>query len=441
MKGSETGTQHAERQLLDGLARILRAATAKSDWVLLVVHLSRIMPAGPKAHHRRIASSVLEDVSGKSAGQLSAMANGDVALLYQPGDAGVAVSELAHRLFQADIPEPSMLVSVFPLPDAGLAALEYVRGQVTATRAALPGPEVQGSARIIAALDKMLLTATSEELMHRQTGVLIRPGQAEPMVPLYREVAMSMAVLERRLAASGQAQADPFLFSHLATQLDRRMLAALLADVPTGGPLSRGLAGAALHINVSLSGILSDQFAAFAEACRESGARDVQIAIEVPFVEVFGDTKAFVLARERLRQAGLRLVLDGVTHQALLISNPAALDADYVKLNWSPAMAQGGAALRKAVARAGADRVVLHRAESEAALSWGLRHGIMRFQGRYLDQMLGAERMRSCSKATGCELKQCVGRAATIAVMERAMCGNHRLLDASMPVGAPMVPA
>ena len=341
----------------------------------------------------------------------------------------------SRGLFQGDVADPASLTSIWALPDGGLAALEYVRARVMEGETAAPAPEPQASARMIAAMDAVLQTATLQELMHRQTAILLRPGQPDPMTPLYREVAISTAALETRLAASGQAQADPFLFSHLAGQLDRRMLSALLDDVPAGGPLVGGLEMAALHLNLSLTGILSDRFAVFAEMSRQPVRDGLRIGVEVPFVEAFADPKGFVLARERIKLARMRLVLDGVTHHALLITDPGALKPDLVKLNWSPAMTEGGAALREAVGRVGVGRMVLHRAESEAALAWGIGHGIMRFQGRYVDQMLGAERLRGCSHAGGCVLRQCVGRAATISTVGRAGCGNLALLDQAMPLG------
>ena len=430
---------HAERQLLDGVARILRQSGGKPGWMLLVLHLSRIPPPGPRAHHRRVAAAVLDDAAGRSSGQLFALGNGDMALLFRPGDGGEAASGLIARLFQGDAPDMAALRSVWPLPEAGLAALDYVHARVTEGGLAPPLPEPQASAGTIAAIDELVQTAPLAELMHRQTAILLRPGQPDPMTPLYREVAISTMALEARLAASGQAQADPFLFSHLMAQLDRRMLSALLSDVPGRGVLSGGLDMAALHVNLSLAGILSDRFAALAQACQRPIADGLRIAIEIPYVEVFADPKAFVLARERLRLARMRLVLDGMTHHALLITAPAALKADLVKLSWSPAMVDCGAGLRTAIAALGAKRVVLHRAEGESALAWGLGHGINRFQGRYVDQMLAAERLRGCSQTRGCTLRQCSDRAASTCGSARGGCGNLALLDMAAPSRALVV--
>lgn len=427
---------HAERQLLDGVERVLRGPASRQDWALLVLHLSRFPAPGPRVHHRRIAASVLEDAAGRNAGQLFALANGDMALMFRPGDGGAALLAALSRLFGTDVADPATLRSLWPLPAAAEAALVYI--QTCLSEPEPPGMPVEqrGSASVIALMDDLVQSAPAADLMHRQTAVILRPGNAQPIAPIFREVAISTAVLEARAAATGQAQTDPFLFSHLSVRLDRRMLAALSADIPARGPLTAGLQTTALHVNLTLAGILSDAFVAFAAACQRPIADGLRVAIEISFAEVFGDVSAFTLARERLRLARMLVVLDGVTHHGLLLSNPAVLDPHLVKLNWHPALRDCSTELRPLLQKLGMSRIVLHRAESEAALAWGMSHGILRYQGRYVDQMLAAERLRGCTAAAGCNLRQCNERAAASSPVLRSACANLPLLD----VGAPMQP-
>lgn len=366
-----------------------------------------------------------------------ALPNGDMALLFRPSDGGAGVLGLIARLFKADVSDVSGLWSLWPLPAGMQPALGWLAERVTEGDRAPPSPEPQSSTRAVAAMDTIVQTGALSDLMHRQTAILLRPGRAVAVVPLFREVAISTAVLEARTMGA-QAAADPFLFSHLAARLDRRMLSVLRDDVPDGGLLSMGLGAAALHVNMTLAGILSAGFAAFASACPGALASGLRIGVEVPFVEAFADIKSFILARERLRLAGLHLVLDGVSHHALALTSPGVLGPSLVKLNWSPAMMKTGVApgvdLRAAVARLGPERIVLHRAESEAAIAWGLGHGITRFQGRHVDAMLAAERLRACPSAKGCTLRQCTERATATGPAGRAGCRNVALLDLGAPI-------
>jgi hypothetical protein len=434
---SDHAVAHAGQQLLDGVERVLRAPSGRVlGWSLLALHLSRIPAPGPRAHHRRVAAAVLDDAAARGNGQLFALANGDLALLFRPTDDGAGVLGTLARLFKADMPDADALRTLWTLPDAAAPAVAWIRGRVAESDRAPPPPEPPSSTGAVAAMDAVVQSGALSDLMHRQTAVLLRPGRAIPVLPLFREVSISTAVLEARIAG-GAATSDPFLFSHLAARLDHRMLGALLQDVPGGGLLSLGLGAAALHVNLTLAGILSPEFARFASACPQAFAAGLRIGVEVPFVEAFADTKSFILARERLRLAGLQMVLDGVSHQVLQVTAPAALEPSLVKLNWSPAMTDAGSELRAAVARLGPDRIVLHRAETEAAIAWGMSHGIMRFQGRCVDAMLASARLRACSSGKSCTLRQCTERASATGPAGRAGCSNLPLLDLSAPVEAP----
>jgi hypothetical protein len=69
-------------------------------------------------------------------------------------------------------------------------------------------------------------------------------------------------------------------------------------------------------------------------------------------------------------------------------------------------------------------------------LSWGLAHGIRRFQGRHADAMLAAGRIGACANGGGCSLRQCSERASATGAGGRAGCSNPALLDAAYPSAA-----
>ena len=432
----------------------------------LVLHLSRLPSPGPRPHHRRIARTILEDTAQRHEGQVFVLANGDMVLLCraaQPGrpppvrplhgpalpDPGTLPDALA-RLLRVDMPDPGRVTTVWRLED-GLPALtsyaaeRLAEGSQAVLPPASPGPGLAAQTGVVEALAALAEGPGTVDFMRRQTGVLVaaqqNPGRAanSPLRPLYREVTFSIDALEARIAADGQAAADPFLFRHLAGRLDRRMLRRLADAAGTGGVLDIGLGGrggAPLHINLTLPSILSEAFAHFARMCRSFGA---PVGVEVPLVEACDDAAAFGRARRVLAEAGLTLVLDGVSYLALMLARPCALRPDLVKVDWSPRLGELAVEERQQVAaaleRIGPHRVVLQRAETEAALRWGMAQGIRRFQGRYVDAMLAAGRMMDCPRAAGCTLRQCGERAAATGPAGRAGCGAVGLLDgAMMPV-------
>ena len=161
--------------------------------------------------------------------------------------------------------------------------------------------------------------------------------------------------------------------------------------------------------------------------------------MEVSLVDAVADSTAFGRARAVLAAYGVSFVLDSVSHLALLMTKPGLFDAALIKLDWSPRLADlpeaEQAAIDRALREIGIGRVVLHRAETEAALRWGLTHGVRRFQGRHVDAMLGAARIISCAFANGCALRQCIERDGAANALGRAGCQNTDLLDSGAPPG------
>lgn len=434
---ADAAAHHIGRHLLDAVERALRAPQGRTA---LVLHLSHMAPPAPRAYHRRIARAVMDDAAQRHAGQVFALHNDDLLLLFRSDDAGAGVTATLARLFLIDVPDPASVITSWSLTQDAAAVLRYVQARL---QDPLPDPgltEPSGSVHAIDAIDQVIQHSCISDLMQRQTAVLLLPGSEPRLRPLFREITFSVAVLEARIAASGQANADPFLFGHLASRLDGRMLDVLRQDLQVNGQLTAGARGSGptLHLNLTLAGILSDRFARFAATCRAVGA---QVGVEVSLVEACADPEAFIAARIRLRLAGLALVLDGVSHHALMLTMPMALEPDLVKLDWSPQLPEAGPGVERAVLALGGARVVLHRAETEAALRWGLTHGIRRFQGRHVDAMLAAGRIGACAHGGGCSLRQCIERASATGPGGRAGCSNPTLLDAPSQVSFPSMAA
>jgi len=427
--------------LRDAVVRLLRAPPDRQAGRLaLALHLSRLDPPAPRPYHRRVARAVLDDAARRYDGQVFALRNGDLVMLLQAADAGTALATTLARLFQVDVPNADLLLSRWLLPGDADGLLAFVDARLADD---LPGlaPDhaalVEPSAGIgaFAAIDALIENSPVSDLMQRQTAVLLSPGGSARLRPLFREITFSLAVLEARVASAGHLVADPFLLRHLATRLDGHMLQALADDLRGGGPLTAGARdrGPMLTLNLTLPGILSAGFASFAAACHAAGAR---VGIEVSLLDACADAEAFLLARERLGVAGLTMVLDGVSHHALMLTTPAALQPDLVKLDWSKQLPEAGSALETALADLGPARVVLHRAETEEALRWGLAQGIRRFQGRHVDAMLAAGRIGACPQAALCTPRQCMERASATASAGRVGCRNTVLLDAAAPLEA-----
>ncbi len=411
----------ADTLLQQAVERHLRSGQER---MVLALHLSQLLAPGPRPHHRRIARAILDDTAQAHGGQVFLRGDGDLVLICEPSGMPGLVETLA-RLFRIDAPGVDRLLSLWALPQDAVPVRAYA-GQAARPRPAAPEPAIAPAA--IATMEQALRTAPLAEVVRRQTAVQMLPAGPQP---LYREVTISVAALEARAGIPGPAQADPFLFRHLATRMDLRMLAALSTEIADGGILA---GGPALHLNLTLAGILSSDFLGFAETAQRAG---LPVGVEVPLLDVCADPLRFAAARMALRAQDCAVVLDAVSHPALLVTTVEALEPDLVKLDWTPRLASLAARERRviaeAIARIGPERIVLHRADTEAALDWGRDWGIQRFQGWQVDAMLAAARRTACQHAPHCTLRQCVTRAAATGTAGRAGCENLALLDAGVP--------
>jgi EAL domain-containing protein (putative c-di-GMP-specific phosphodiesterase class I) len=451
----------ADAFLQEARRQVARAGGRGSagERVALVLHLSRLSPPAPRPHHRRVARALMQDTAEWHEGQLFALGDGDLALLCReaanragkPAERparvadAAALPEILRRLLRIDTPPGLDLVSVWKLGTDGGKLLDYAQSSAARRErhaARREGNSVveedfAGQTGVVDALGSFIGAGAVTDLMQRQSAVTVGSGAdgKSGIRPLYHEVTFSIAGLEERVMPASSVASDPFLFRHLAARLDRRMLEALCLEAGGDGPLNVAQAGPpALHLNLTVPGILS---ADFSRLVAVGGAMPGRIAVEISLLEAVADVAAFARARARLAECGFAFVLDGVSHLSLLMTRPALLGADLVKLDWSPRIGELADDERVALDHALRDidlsRVVLHRAETEAALRWGLARGIRRFQGRHVDAMLGASRIVSCGFAGGCALRQCIERAAATSTVGRSGCLNRALLDAAAP--------
>ncbi len=445
------GNAGGDHALLETVRRLLRQP---AGWVALVLRLSAMDPPAPRPHHRRVARALLQDAAQRHEGQVFAMPNGDLVLLHRPlGDSAAVLGDTLGRLLRIDAPDPALLAQVWTLSDAAEGLLAYARERAQEAAGAAHDDDLPARTGAVDAIDALIERPHVADLLRRQTAILF--GAAEhgraslPVTPLFREVAFSLAGMEAQMAAgdAGPAPslaADPFLFRDMAARLDRRMLALLPGQLDHGGPLDLAASGVAnadggatplaVHLNLTLASIEGAAFQALADAAR---ARGVTLGVEVSLLEACAEPAAFARARRVLTRAGCALALDHVSHLSLTLTRPWLLGADMIKLDWSPRLpdlpVREAARLAAAIGQAGPHTIVLRRAETEAAVRWGMARGIRRFQGRHVDAMLGAARILACPAAADCTLRQCIERAATATAAGRRFCRNTALLDAGAP--------
>lgn len=200
---------------------------------------------------------------------------------------------------------------------------------------------------------------------------------ADPAAPerALTELAVSLEELEARLEVT--LRRNDWLRHEVAAMLDRGVLRHIARD--------RWRSNRRFSVDLHVPTVLGDQFADLARAIPAEARRT--LTIELASWELGLSAPRFTEAAERLGDFGFAVAVDRVPLEALATLDSGGIDLAYVKAAWprtpSPAAAERLAA---AVARFGAERVILWNCTGPAALEAGRTAGITLFQGRAADE-------------------------------------------------------
>jgi len=225
-----------------------------------------------------------------------------------------------------------------------------------------------------------LAAASIKPFMRKQKALLLSTQQG--VTPLLTETYLAISEIRERFAAEINFFARPALFHFLTLDLDRHLLSALTATPPT---VKSGL----ISLNLNIASVFSSEFEKLDTVWQDAN----RPIIEIQFVDVLTDGKAFADARDDLQARGYKVLIDGLNPENILYAKVEHLRADFVKILWCEQDAQitkskAPELYKKRVNAIGRDRLILARAETEDAIKWALGLGITRFQGHYIDRLV-----------------------------------------------------
>ncbi len=235
---------------------------------------------------------------------------------------------------------------------------------------------------MLASIERELERADLSNLLRRQPICAAVPDMTVRQV--YDEFYINIQHLRQMLGTEANLLGNRCLFKYLTQVLDLRMLDMIRRG--TGRYLEKPIS-----LNLNIDTLLSDTFREFDEAIKPS--TKVSIVIEIQLEDVFGDMAAFMTARDMVQKMGYRICLDGLTPLTFTQVDRNKLGFDLMKLLWNADMPAELATLENrdleiAVAKCGANRVILCRCDNREAVDYGQALGISLFQGRFLDQLI-----------------------------------------------------
>jgi len=397
-----------ENLLLDYVRRLEKHKAARRA---VHVRLSGLRPFNRREPHVRAAAANLEPLVKALSGQLFTLKNADLFFIYRAeahADTEAAIQKIRYLFsddpmladeanearsfcvwYAVDREYEKILRFARSLTDDDGETAETARATRDA-RQALKARQSSGTPltpEVLSRVEVALVRADLSNLVRRQyiCGVTAK-GVPEPA---FSELFISIHDLRETLLPDVNLAGNRWLFQHLTSSLDRRVLAMLSRtdQITFTGDIS---------FNLNVSTILSPDFLAFDDAITAS--RRGSLVVEIDKAEVFADLGAFLFARNFIQQRGYRICIDAMTHQVMPLLDRERLGADFVKLLWDPEMADGGEEMqegvRAMVKRAGQSRVVMCRCDDREAVDFGQSVGIRFFQGRHVETLIAEDNRR-----------------------------------------------
>ncbi|MCH2547657.1 MAG: EAL domain-containing protein [Alphaproteobacteria bacterium] len=234
----------------------------------------------------------------------------------------------------------------------------------------------------LASVERDLRPADISRVIRKQPICAAQPGKKIRRV--FDELYINISHLRQLIMADVDFTHNRPLFRYLTQVMDEKVLELLRRNTHRYFDMP-------VSLNLNVATLLSDKFADFDAAIKPS--IKVSIVLELEVSDVFSDMEAFLMAKNAVQKMGYRVCLDGLTTNSFLHVNREKLGFDLAKLQWnadadSELDMPANRELAEAVARCGANRVILCRCDSRQAIDYGQAMGISLFQGRYLDKVI-----------------------------------------------------
>jgi hypothetical protein len=369
----------------------------------------RVVP-GVQPEAQRLVYALLREAADVKGGSLLEISGDDWLLTELPSFDAEKLSQLLGKILGEEA------VQLLPLP----ASKSMLAGLMNAPRMPLflevTGAEVISPLDLQPRLDRLDLA----QVYRRQSIVGITDTRLPRLI--FQRLMLDRAALRQLLGALAE---DRALVRHAEMVLQKRVLEGL-GDEGTRKSLMGGGPIAPLLLD------LPPELLPAPSSEAEEGA--VPAAPGLYATHSLHDAisiSGLATRRQALRQHAWGIGISGLTASALSLIDADELPADWLILNWSPALED--TQTLKVLRRLDPAHLILDGCDGEAALSWGLGQGIYLFGGPWIEDVIAASRMDHCSHAARCLRSECRARGLATSPSGRFGCHQPLLLDSVLP--------
>ncbi len=378
---------YQETLLVDTLDRMRRNPEGRK-----VVHmrLSQLLPQHRTPVRIKIVTRMFRTLESGRQAQLFGMTNNDLVIIVAASaqrDVNNIVLRI-RKLFEGDpitIDDESGADRFVTWFDLTLdSAIAIHTAQQLRQEAQQPKPNIAAAGmpgltpQFLDEVQKKLAFTNVAPFIRDQVALRVNAATNEASIEFY-EFFLSVGDLQRTIAPNLNLLSDRWLFQDLSRTMDLRML-----ETVVRAPHARTTP--TISLNLNLETVMTPSFGAFIQQL-EAGQK---VIVEVQAVDLLTNIGMYIDVRNALNSLGHSVLVDGLSTTTLQMLDVATMKPDYAKIVWAaelldmmdPAGSKNAGAM---VQEIGAEKVVLSRCDSQAALSWGLKSGISVFQGHFLD--------------------------------------------------------
>jgi len=236
---------------------------------------------------------------------------------------------------------------------------------------------------------------------------------------VFKEYFLSIRDLNEKLIKDIDITSDYWLFRHFTEHLDKKMLSRMLV-LPSSIRLPK------ISLNLNINTVFSKEFRAYTEKFA-----DEKLIIEFQIVDILNNIDGYFKARDYLTPLGHKVLIDCVNTNELDFIDIASFKPHYVKLIWNEDgnFTKSSSLIKELAFQIGGKKIILARADSDRALSFGTELGIEIYQGYYVDTINAVFSKTNCNVGSNCSLEKCAAAKREIIGGNREQCKNHPLLD------------
>ena len=397
-----THPQRSQTSMQDALRRAMRDEAGRAAL--------RVSP-GSLPESQRLVFALLRDVVNVRGGSLLEISPEDWLLTELPSQEAGRLQAMLTRILG------NGSVDLLPFPDAKPVLAGLLARPRLPQFLDLPMAEPISPAGFDSQLGRLSLS----QVFRRQSIVGI--ADLSPPKLIFQRLSLDGLALQQAMMPYSE---DRALLRHARSLLQKSLLEALGDEDARHAVLGGGLI-APLLIDLSAELLPFPQASAH-DGAEPATARALYATLPLHEASTLGNLAA---RREALNREAWGIAVSGLCARTLPLLDVEILPADWLILDWSPALDDG--APLKALRRVEPDRLILDGCDGEAALAWGLSRGIQLYGGPWIEEIIAAGRMDGCSKASLCTRAECRERGLATSPAGRLGCHLPHLLEAVLP--------